>query len=98
SDDWYSPYRLRVDETPEHLVAGASWSMGYMDTATKPPKPAMTTAQTDGWRVDGVDEVITVPLGTFLSLHLTRTDPVDSSSKSFWFVRGIGKVKEQTSG
>ena len=63
-------------------MAGATWSMNYVDTKTKPPKPTSSSSQTDGWRVDGVDEVITVPLGTFLSLHLTRVEPVDSSTKS----------------
>jgi hypothetical protein len=57
-------------------------------------KPGATTMKTDNWRVDGVDEPVTVPYGTFLSLHVSRTDPTDGSIKSFWFVRGVGKVKE----
>jgi hypothetical protein len=97
TDDWYDPFRLRVDETPEHLVAGATWSLTYTDAHTSATKPASMTSKTDAWRVDGVDEPITVPLGTFLSLHVTRTDSSDGSTKSFWFVRGVGKVREQTS-
>jgi hypothetical protein len=94
TDDWYSPFRLRVDETPEHLVAGATWSLTFTDTHTSTTKAATTTPKTDNWRVDGLDEPVTVPYGTFLSLHVSRTDPTDGSVKSFWFVRGIGKVKE----
>ena len=98
TDDWYDPFRLRVDETPEHTTAGATWSLTYTDNHTSSTKPPTATTKTDAWRVDGVDEPITVPYGTFLSLHVTRTDTSDGSTKSFWFVRGIGKVKESTSG
>ncbi len=94
TDDWYSPFRLRVDETPEHTVAGATWSLTLTDTHTTTAKAATTTTKTDDWRVDGIDEPVTVPYGTFLSLHVSRTDPTDGSIKSFWFVRGVGKVKE----
>jgi hypothetical protein len=94
ADDWYSPYRLRVDETPEHTVAGVTWSLSLTDTHTSTNKAATMTMKTDNWRVDGVDEPVTVPYGTFLSLHVSRTDPNDGSIKSFWFVRGVGKVKE----
>ncbi|HET6148631.1 MAG TPA: hypothetical protein VFH68_13940 [Polyangia bacterium] len=98
SEDWFAPFRLRVDESADHMVAGAAWVMSYMDTESKPPKAPTMTSKNDAWRVDAVDEPVSVPFGTFLSLHVTRTDPVDGSTKSFWFVRGVGKVKEQTSG
>ncbi len=96
TDDWYAPFRLRVDETPEHLVAGATWTVAFTDSHTSTTKAPTMTSKTDTWRVDGVDEPITVPYGTFLSLHLTRTDSTDAGTKSFWFVRGVGKVREQT--
>jgi hypothetical protein len=94
ADDWYSPFRLRVDETPEHLVAGAAWSLSLTDTHSSATKAPTSVMKTDNWRVEGVDEPVTVPYGTFLSLHVSRTDPNDGSIKSFWFVRGVGKVKE----
>jgi len=97
-EDWYNPFRLRVDETPEHLVAGATWTLPFTDTSAGPNKPTVSITKTDSWKVDGVDEPVTVPAGTFLSLHLTRTDSSDGSTKSFWFVRGVGKVRESTSG
>jgi hypothetical protein len=97
SEDWYSPYRLRVDETPEHLVAGATWQLPYSDLHKNPAKPDSTAAHTDSFTVNAVDEPIQVPAGAFLSLHITRTDSSDGSTKSFWFVRGVGKVRESTS-
>jgi hypothetical protein len=98
SEDWFTPFRLRVDESADHMVAGAAWAMSYMDAESKPSKAPTVTTRNDAWRVDGVDETVSVPFGTFLSLHVTRTDPSDGSTKSFWFVRGLGKVKEMTSG
>jgi hypothetical protein len=94
TDDWYSPFRLRVDETPEHTVEGTTWTLSFTDTHTSSTKASTSVMKTDNWRVDGVDEPVTVPYGTFLSLHVSRADPTDGSIKSFWFVRGIGKVKE----
>jgi hypothetical protein len=37
-----------------------------------------------------------VPAGTFNALKVTRTDTADGSTKTQWFVRGVGKVRELT--
>jgi hypothetical protein len=96
SDEWYSPYLLRVDESPDHLVAGASWTINYTKTKTTASKPTETTNQTETWTVDGVDVVTAVPAGTFNALKVTRLDSADGSTKTQWFVRGVGKVRELT--
>ena len=50
---------------------------------------------TDVWSVTAVDEPVTVPAGTFKALVLHRlADSGRGPDKSFWFVRGVGKVKE----
>jgi hypothetical protein len=98
SEDWYDPYRLRVDQSAEHLVAGASWDWSYTDTKTSRTKGTSSTQVTEGWKVDAVGESVTVSAGTFAALRLTHVDPTDSSTKTYWFVRGVGKVREQTSG
>jgi len=98
SEDWYDPYRLRVDETPDHLTAGASWIGSYMDTHTSRSKPTSTISSNDTWTVAGVDVSVTVPAGTFAALKLTHADAADGSTKTYWFVRGVGKVREETSG
>jgi hypothetical protein len=48
----------------------------------------------DVWTVVGVDESVTVPAGTFKALVVEKVGNSGSSDKKFWFVRGIGKVKE----
>ena len=96
SDEWYAPYLLRVDESPDHLQAGASWTINYTKTKTTSSKPTATSNQSESWTVDGVDLVTAVPAGTFNALKVTRTDPADGSTKTQWFVRGVGKVRELT--
>ena len=97
SDEWYTPYLLRVDESPEHLQAGAAWSINYTHTKVTSSKPMTETNKTENWTVDGVDVVTKVTAGTFQALKIIRADPTDGSTKTQWFVRGVGKVRELTS-
>jgi hypothetical protein len=96
SDEWYSPYLLRVDEAPDHLQAGANWTINYSKTKTTSSKPTTMSNHAETWTVDGVDVVTAVPAGTFNALKVTRTDTSDGSTKTQWFVRGVGKVRERT--
>jgi hypothetical protein len=96
SDEWYAPYLLRVDEAPDHLQAGANWTINYSKTKTTSAKPTTMSNQAETWTVDGVDVVTAVPAGTFNALKITRTDTADGSTKTQWFVRGVGKVRELT--
>jgi len=94
SEDWYTPYDLRVDESPEHTMAGATWTLTYMDAHVSASKPASTKTVTENWTTDASNEVVTVPAGTFSALKITRTDTANGSSKSQWFVPGVGKIRE----
>jgi hypothetical protein len=94
SEDWYTPYDLRVDESPDHLAAGAAWTLSYMDAHTSAKKPASMKTITENWTTDAVDEVVTEPAGTFKALKITRTNTADGTAKSQWFVAGVGKVRE----
>jgi hypothetical protein len=46
------------------------------------------------WTVVALDETVTVPAGTYKALVLEKVVPSSGSDKKFWFVRGVGKVKE----
>jgi len=96
SDEWYDPYLLRTDESSAHLQAGATWTIDYTNTKTTTSKPTATVAHAETWTVDAVDESVTVAAGSFSALKVTRTDSSDGSTKTQWFVRGVGKVREQT--
>lgn len=98
SEEWYAPYLLRVDESPAHLQAGATWTMDYTHTKTTSSKPTTTTNESQNWKVDGVDVVTATKAGTFNALRVTFTDKTNTSAtKTQWFVRGVGKVRELTS-
>jgi hypothetical protein len=97
SDEWYDPYLLRTDESSAHLQAGATWTIDYTNTKTTTSKPTATIAHHETWTVDAMDDALTVPAGTFSALKVTRADSSDGSTKTQWFVRGIGKIREQTS-
>jgi hypothetical protein len=95
SEDWYTPFDLRVDESPDHVKAGAAWTVSYMDAHTSAKKPASTTTISENWTTDAVDQVVTTPAGTFKALKITRTNTADGTAKSQWFVAGVGKIREQ---
>ena len=96
NDDWYTPYNLRIDETPEHLTPGAAWQLTYQDAYTSVKKSPKTTSTTENWSCDAVNETVTVPAGTFSAVRITRTDTAGGgSAKTQWFVPGVGKVREQ---
>jgi hypothetical protein len=45
--------------------------------------------------VIGASEVVTVPAGTFSTLHVKRINTdVPSGIKELWFARGVGLVQE----
>lgn len=97
TDEWYTPYNLRIDESPEHLTPGAAWQVSYQDAQSNPKKgTTKTTTTTENWTCDAVDETVTVPAGTFSAVRITRTDTTSGgSAKTQWFVAGVGKVREE---
>jgi len=88
-----NPYRLKIDETPSHLANNATYSENFDETTTN-VNGTKTNAKTETWQVVSTAESVTVPAGTYTALHLHRTNPTNAKSKDFWFVKGVGKVKE----
>jgi hypothetical protein len=99
-EEYWDPSKLHIDGSDEHTKAGAKWVQQYTETKVPvtdgvlgSPSPAQTA---DAWQVlDAAEDrvAVTVPAGTF-------DDPIifqkagGSSLKTYWYVRGIGKVKE----
>lgn len=92
-EEYWEPYKLRVDGT--QLTPGATYSEHYRETKLYADSPApQTSAPTDEWRVVGVNEQVTVPAGTYSAVLIEKLG--GTSTKRYWFVRGIGKVKEES--
>jgi hypothetical protein len=90
-DEVYTPYKLRLDESAEHTQAGASWSETYLEAING----AAGVSRTETWTVEATDESVTVPAGTFSCLRVRRVGAAfGQADKTFYFARGVGKVKE----
>jgi hypothetical protein len=92
-EEHWEPHKLRVDGSPEHLVSGAEWREEYMETKIPADgSPSKTETNRDVWLVDSESEEVTVPAGTFQAIVLQKAG--GSTLKTYWYVPGIGKVKE----
>jgi hypothetical protein len=97
TDEIYNPGKLRMDDSAAHTVAGAQWDLAYEEVITD-GTGTTTVAKTENWNVVAVDTMITVPAGTFCTIQVHRTSRVGTtvgSEKTYWFTRGIGKIKEE---
>jgi hypothetical protein len=99
-EDWWSPHRLRIDETPEHMTAGAAWEetfTEFKDEVGVSLRAAETKIQ---WQVLGANETVNVdppsgPPKVYKNCLRVRHSSADGTRwKIFWFCCGIGKVKE----
>ena len=93
-DEYYDAFKYRVDETPAHVATGATWSETYTETRIEPGMPEVVEEEIRDWVVEAAQESVTVPAGTFDALRVRRTSPAGGTDKTYWFVPGIGKVKE----
>jgi hypothetical protein len=90
-EEHWDPYKLRVDETPAHMTAGATWLES--DQETKLPvggTPSMTPVE-ERWTVNAERQAVTVQGRSYEVMIVTKAG---SSQKTYWWARGIGKVKE----
>ncbi len=93
TDQFYVPGKLRVDESAAHVTLGATWSTAYTEVERDPINGTTTRSKDETWVVEGVDESVTVPAGTFTALRVRKTTS-GAADKTYWFVKGVGKVKE----
>jgi len=91
-DEFWAPYRLHVDGSEEHTDEGASWLEQYTETATKSGKLKAAETVRERWTVVSSEESVTVPAGTFDAVVLQKAG--GTKLKTYWYVPGIGKVKE----
>lgn len=101
TDETYLPAKLRIDEDPARLTVNASYTETYTEEVTDTmTNETSSTDKSETWTVLAVDEEVTVPAGTFCAMKLRKqsTGATGSSDKMYWFARGIGKVKEESTG
>lgn len=91
-EEYWDPYKLRIDGT--QLTAGTTYTEEYNETKVMAGAAPVTAVSSDAWRVVAVDEMVTVPAGTFNTVLIEKVG--GTSTKRYWFARGVGKVKEQS--
>lgn len=92
-EEHWAPYKLRVSEKPEQTQTGASFLEEYSETKLPVGGSPSTSVVGDRWDVLSDDETITVEAGTFEHAVVLQKSG-GSSQKTYWFVPGVGKVKE----
>ncbi len=93
-EDHWDPHKLHVDGSAARRVAGATWTEAYVET-TLPVGSLPSTQETmDQWTVVSASERVDVPAGTFMAVHLTKVSQNGDVGKDYWYVPGVGKVKE----
>lgn len=89
----FTPPALRIDTAVARL--GASYTADHLEehldaNGTVLPGP---TAKHETFTIEAIDDAVTVPAGSFSAVRVRR-DTDGGASKTFWFVPGLGKVKE----
>jgi hypothetical protein len=92
-EEHWDPYKIHFDGSAEHTVLDATWLEEYLETKLPVGGAPETATARDRWTVIAVDEEVTVPAGTFSTLVLTKAG--GSVLKTYYYARGVGKVKEE---
>ncbi|MEY4510042.1 MAG: hypothetical protein RLZZ450_2164 [Pseudomonadota bacterium] len=91
-EEHWDPAKLHIDGSAAHIAKDASWLESYQETKLPVGEASSTETARDRWTVDAVDQVITVPAGTFKAIVFIKAG--GSTLKTYWYVPGVGKVKE----
>lgn len=92
----YLPYKLRLDETPDRLEAGALYNDEYTAVITDPNGLETSRTETiDQWLVVATDAPCATPWGTLSCVQIHRERMLGGVvSKDYFFAPGYGKVRE----
>jgi|GEM_PF-1440985 len=93
--EYWAPWRIHIDGTPERTQEGASFTLNYDETKLDGGDINSATSHhvSDRWVV--LEANVTVVAGGKSyphAIHFQKTGGQDA--KHYWYVRGIGKVKE----
>jgi hypothetical protein len=90
----YVPYKLRVSNAmtaPGDARTESYTEESYDENGTL----TNTFAKVEDWRIEAIESV-TVPAGTFeQAVRVRRTSQTTGSDKTYWFVDGVGKIREE---
>jgi hypothetical protein len=91
-EEYWDPHKLRVDETPVRMVAGTTWTETDQETKLPVGGNMLTVPVEERWTVTAERQPVTVQGRSYEVMIVTKTST--TSTKTYWWARGIGKVKE----
>src|SRR5678816_1203101 len=93
-EEHWDPYKLHIDGTAAHRVGGVTWLMIYQETKLPVGGTPETHEAHDRWTILSACESVTVPAGTFTAVSIQKVSATGGSAKTYWYMPGVGKVKE----
>lgn len=86
----YEPFTLRMPPPG----TDADFAETYTERSTSGGGPMKAKEKVHRWSIVSTSEEITVPAGTFRTLHVRRLNANGTKARDFWYAAGVGKVKE----
>jgi len=94
-EEYWDPPKIHIDGNPELIFEGSSWMETYEETKLEVGRTPVTHSVTDVWIVLSDDATVSVPAGEFEhAIHLRKTGNGGLNVKEYWYLRGVGKLKE----
>jgi len=90
-EEHWDPYKLHIDGTAGHMVSQVTWIESYQETKLHTGGQAATAPAMDAWKVVSECEIVQVLDNTWNALKVTK---FGGDLKTYWYVPGVGKVKE----
>lgn len=92
-EEYWDPAKLHIDGSAERTVKEASWLETYQEHKLEVGLSPTEHEVRERWTVLDDDATVTVPAGTFE--HVIHFQKIGgSSTKEYWYLRGVGKLKE----
>lgn len=92
-EEHWDPWKLHIDGSADRTVKEATWLEDYNETKAEVGLSPSNHDVRERWTVLDDDATVEVPAGTFE--HVIHFQKVGAStSKEYWYLRGVGKLKE----
>jgi hypothetical protein len=92
-EEHWEPHKIHIDGAVDRVAPNASWLEAYVETKLPVGGALSTSNVQDRWRVVVDAEMVSVPAGQFVAVVFEKSNA--TTSKRYWYARGIGKVREE---
>jgi hypothetical protein len=95
--EWWEPYKIRLDMRPSRLQAGVVFNVTYTEYNQVAGGQVTMTVRNEKWSILSTTEPVMAMGMMFKDVLMVRrqgTDAGAASDKTYWYARGVGKLKE----